>query len=115
MPTGKDSFKRRYSMLIKVVDASLNCTFLAVHLLSRWRTHLLSRRPAAPTEAQLKEELTAADKMRNDLKGELDHPTATRLHSDQVELWQAMKDASEKCSVAVTALRAHRKAKGASG
>ena len=97
-------------MFLKVVDASLNCTFLAVHVMSKLRKYLLSRRPPAQEEQRLKAEVASTEKARSDLKQELDHPTTIRTYSTQVELCHTLADAREKCSVAVFALRDYRQA-----
>jgi hypothetical protein len=100
-------------MLTRIVEVTLNCTLLAVHVLYRLRNYLRSREPAAREEDRLMSEWLAANKSLADLKDKLDHPTASRPNPRQVELWQlwqATLDARDKCSMAVRALRVYRNA-----
>ena len=97
-------------MLTKMVDIALSGTFLAVHVLSRFRDHLQSREPAVREEDRLMAEWVEARTKRIALQAELDHPTASRHFGAQMKLLQAMKAARDKSYNLVVALRANRKA-----
>jgi hypothetical protein len=54
-------------------------------------------------------ELSQARKEARALQSELDHPTTSRAHADQVKLSNAVKAAGEKCQKLIVELREIRK------
>lgn len=100
-------------LLVKTVEYALNATFLAVHVISRVRTYLLSKPPGAQEETRLMAEWVEARNRRYSLQHELDYPSASRLHGgdSQLKLTNSLKLVQAKCGLSLVALRAHRRAK----
>jgi hypothetical protein len=106
-----------------MVDMALAASFLAVHILYKFRNHLGSRTPPgvdvvadvdAPEDRLMVEWIEAVQK-RSALLSELDKPTVSRKCGTQTKLLNEIRTSGAKCHSLLVALRAHRKARRHSG